>query len=72
MCIRDSTHALRGRPTPLGAAINAADTRFAEDRSTSDAAAAEQLRTIGQQVVEFATMRSTLNTSSDIGDGQTS
>ena len=35
------------------------------------AAAAEQLRTIGQQVVEFATMRSTVRTSSDIVDGQT-
>lgn len=69
--LRQITHALRGWPTPLGATINAADTRFAEDGSTSDAAAAEQLRTIGQQVVEFATMRSTLNTSSEIADGQT-
>ena len=70
--LRQITHALRGWPTPLGATINAADNRFAEDGSTSDAAAAEQLRTIGQQVVEFATMRSTSNTSSDITDIQTS
>lgn len=70
--LRQITHALRGWPTPLGATINAADTRFAEDGSTSDAAATEQLRTIGQQVVEFATMRSTLTASSDIADGQTS
>ena len=70
--LRQITHALRGWPTPLGATINAADSRFAEDGSTADAAAAEQLRTIGQQVVEFATMRSTLTASSDIADGQTS
>ena len=70
--LRQITHALRGWPTPLGATINAADTLLAEDGSTSDAAAADQLRTIGQQVVEFATMRSTLNTSSDITDIQTS
>ena len=70
--LRQITHALRGWPTPLGATINAADTLLAEDGSTSDAAAADQLRTIGQQVVEFATMRSTLKPSSDITDIQTS
>ena len=69
--LRQITHALRGWPTPLGATINAADTRFTEDGSTSDAAAAEHLRTIGQQVVEFAALRSPLNPSSETADGQT-
>jgi len=55
--LRQVTHALRGWPTPLGATINAASTRFEDDGSTSDDAAAQQLRTIGQQVVEFARMR---------------
>jgi len=56
--LRQVTHALRGWPTPLGATINAATTKFDADGSTSDEAAAAQLRTIGEQVVEFATMRS--------------
>jgi FMN reductase len=56
--LRQVTHALRGWPTPLGATINAAITKFDADGSTSDEAAAAQLRTIGEQVVEFATMRS--------------
>lgn len=56
--MRQVTHALRGWPTPLGATINAATTRFGPDGATTDAAAETQLHTIGQQVVEFATMRS--------------
>lgn len=56
--LRQVTHALRGWPTPLGATINAATTKFDPDGSTSDETAAAQLRTIGEQVVEFATMRS--------------
>ena len=56
--LRQVTHALRGWPTPLGATINAAITKFEIDGSTSDDAAAGQLRTIGEQVVEFAMMRS--------------
>lgn len=56
--MRQVTHALRGWPTPLGATINAATTRFEADGTTADENAANQLRTIGQQVVEFATMRS--------------
>lgn len=55
--LRQVTHALRGWPTPLGATINAQVTRFAADGSTEDEAAAAQLATIGQQVVEFARMR---------------
>ena len=56
--IRQVTHALRGWPTPLGATINAQTTTFAADATTDDQAAAQQLATIGEQVVEFARMRS--------------
>ena len=55
--IRQVTHALRGWPTPLGATINAQGTKFAPDATTDDASAAQQLQTIGQQVVDFARMR---------------
>ena len=55
--IRQVTHALRGWPTPLGATINAQTTTFAADATTEDQAAAQQLATIGEQVVEFARMR---------------
>ncbi len=55
--IRQVTHALRGWPTPLGATINAQATRFASDATTDDQSAAQQLQTIGEQVVEFAQMR---------------
>ena len=55
--IRQVTHALRGWPTPLGATINAQTTKFAADATTDDQAAAQQLATIGEQVVEFARMR---------------
>lgn len=55
--IRQVTHALRGWPTPLGATINAQTTKFAVDATTDDPAAAQQLATIGEQVVEFARMR---------------
>ncbi len=55
--LRQVTHALRGWPTPLGATINAQTTSFDSDGSTKDEAAAAQLATIGQQVVEFARMK---------------
>lgn len=51
--LRSIVHALRGWPTPLGAAINTAP-----DRSDDDARRAEfQLRTIGLEVMEFAFVR---------------
>jgi FMN reductase len=43
--LRSVVHALRGWPTPLGVAINSADT---------DGDPSEQLELIGRQVVEFA------------------
>jgi FMN reductase len=56
--LRTCAHALRGWPTPLGAALNAATPVF--DRTTgacADAKVRSQLETVGRQVVEFAAMR---------------
>ncbi len=55
--IRQTVHALRGWPTPLGATVNSQLTRFDEKANPDDPAVAEQLATIGAQVVEFARMR---------------
>jgi FMN reductase len=55
--LRSIVHALRGWPTPLGAAINSAQVDFAEDGGCTDADTAARLRVIGQQVVEFAKAR---------------
>lgn len=57
--IRQTVHALRGWPTPLGGTINSQLTQFDEDANPNDPAVAEQLATIGAQVVEFARMRKT-------------
>lgn len=54
--LRSIVHALRGWPTPLGAAIKAAQGMFKDGRC-SDEGAATQLDLIGRQVVEFARLR---------------
>lgn len=51
--LRSIVHALRGWPTPLGAAINTAGGIF-HDGVCTDATAARQLETVGTQVVDFA------------------
>jgi FMN reductase len=51
--LRSIVHALRGWPTPLGAAINSAAVTF-DDEGCSDPRVEQQLRIIGQQVVDFA------------------
>jgi FMN reductase len=56
--LRSIVHALRGWPTPLGAAVNSAQVTFDPDGGCSDEKVAEQLRVIGAQVVEFAMARS--------------
>ena len=48
-------HALRGWPTPLGAAVNSNEVIFDGDGASSDVKIQDALRTIGRQVVEFAT-----------------
>ena len=51
--LRSIVHALRGWPTPLGAAVNSTEVSFDADGCT-DSQVEKTLRTIGEQVVEFA------------------
>lgn len=55
--LRTITHALRGWPTPLGGAVNSAETKFDEAGGASDEKTVSTLRLIGRQVVEFARAR---------------
>lgn len=55
--LRGIVHALRGWPTPLGAALNTSTGLFDAEGQCLDLGAKMQLQTIGQQVVEFAAMR---------------
>jgi FMN reductase len=55
--LRGIAHALRGWPTPLGAALNTATPLFDETGICLDLSARMQLQTVGQQVVEFAKLR---------------
>ena len=55
--LRSIVHALRGWPTPLGAALNSAEVSFDEHGVPSDPAVDRTLRMIGQQVVQFASLR---------------
>jgi FMN reductase len=55
--LRSIVHALRGWPTPLGAAVNSAEVVFGADGDCSDLQVASNLRLIGAQVVEFALAR---------------
>jgi FMN reductase len=52
--LRSIVHALRGWPTPLGAALNSAEMSFDDRGVSSDPRVEHTLRTIGEQVVEFA------------------
>lgn len=56
--LRSVVHALRGWPTPLGAAINTAIPIFDTDGTCIDPSARSQLEMVGRQVVEFARMQS--------------
>jgi FMN reductase len=55
--LRSLTHALRGWPTPLGAAINSAGPVFDASGACVDEHAASQLEGVGVQVVRFAAMQ---------------
>lgn len=55
--LRSVAHALRGWPTPMGAGINTAATRFDAHGAALDEKSQMQLEIVGQQVVEFAQMR---------------
>jgi FMN reductase len=54
IALRSIIHALRGWPTPLGAALNTTGGLFDADGSCIDEKAAAQLAIVGQQVAEFA------------------
>ena len=54
--MRSIVHALRGWPTPLGAAIRSTSGMF-RDGHCSDDASRGQLELVGRQVVEFARLR---------------
>lgn len=54
--LRSIVHALRGWPTPLGAAINSSGGIF-KDGGCTDAGASNQLELVGKQVCEFARLR---------------
>jgi len=54
--LRSIVHALRGWPTPLGAAINSSGGIF-RDGACSDVGASNQLDLVGRQVYEFARLR---------------
>ncbi len=52
--LRSIVHALRGWPTPLGAALNSVEVNFDDRGVPSDPTVERTLRTIGEQVVQFA------------------
>lgn len=57
VALRSIIHALRGWPTPMGAAINSTIPVFDANGSVIDERAHAQLERIADQVMEFATMR---------------
>ncbi|MEQ1882799.1 MAG: NAD(P)H-dependent oxidoreductase [Burkholderiales bacterium] len=66
--LRSIVHALRGWPTPLGAAINSSGGIFKAGQC-SDASALAQLDLVGRQVCEFARLRLTNPSSTETGAG---
>ncbi|MFC3071438.1 NADPH-dependent FMN reductase [Phenylobacterium soli] len=57
MALRAIIHALRGWPTPFGAALNAGTSLFDEAGECREPKDAWQLATVAEQVMEFANMR---------------
>lgn len=66
--LRSIVHALRGWPTPLGAAIKGSREMF-RDGACVDPAAATQLDLVGRQVVEFARLRQRAPSITSTGSG---
>lgn len=56
IAMRTIVHALRAWPTPMAAALNGAAKLFDADGRCTDISAEAQLRTVAQQVVDFANM----------------
>jgi FMN reductase len=57
MALRAIIHAMRGWPTPFGAALNAGTSLFDEAGACREAKDLWQLTTVAEQVMEFAHMR---------------
>lgn len=55
--LRSIIHALRGWPTPFGAALNANSDSFDAEGACVDSKDAWQLATVGEQVLEFALLK---------------
>jgi FMN reductase len=55
--LRSIVHALRGWPTPLGAALNTAQPVFSPDGDPTDERVAFQLTTVAQEVMRFVRWR---------------
>jgi len=55
--LRSVVHALRGWPTPLGAAINTSQPAFSPDGDPIDDRIAFQLTTVAQEVMQFVRWR---------------
>lgn len=55
--LRAIIHALRGWPTPFGAALNATTDLFDQAGEPKDAKDAWQLATVAEQVMDFASMK---------------
>lgn len=55
--LRSVVHALRGWPTPLGAAVNSVETQLGPGGDCPDPKVASTLHTIGGQVADFALRR---------------
>ncbi|MDD3837503.1 MAG: NADPH-dependent FMN reductase [Phenylobacterium sp.] len=57
MALRSIIHALRGWPTPFGAALNSTTSLFDDEGRCREPKDAWQLATVADQVMEFARMR---------------
>lgn len=55
--LRTISHALRGWPTPLGAAVNVRHKVFGDDGEIVDERVKFQLETVGRQVLQFANFK---------------
>lgn len=55
--LRSIIHALRGWPTPFGAALNSTSNLFDADGACIEAKDAWQLATVGEQVLDFAKLK---------------
>jgi FMN reductase len=55
--LRSIIHALRGWPTPFGAALNSTSPLFDAAGDCNEVKDAWQLTTVGEQVLDFAKMK---------------